>query len=463
MPEPNGAYQGCWYTSDATAVTEFEVTAVGLITRTWTVEGGKVMKSTLYDDGNPPMVDEITEIRSQGRIFSLFSKFFPFFLLFWRVQTQEGLAMKKSILILGAVLAILTGCAKTMQLNDPALYDQYLTRTYNQPHDACYNAVIRTFAGRGVELTKADPMAGRIVTERHIAMLYAGYGTIGAVSHRYYIDVTGDKNRCTIKVTKYKAWKGDNEVPYVDVDQLYNYYWAPLFGGFESNFEEDEDDAVRSSKSLDAVMNQHYEELDEIYKQYMKDNKRRFEGRVALKFTIAASGKIIDISIESTTTGEFEFDQQIKLAVSTWDFGEIPGSNNKTIIVPFGFKDDEKQASASNGSGGIGDGHAAAQEGEVKVKGPRSAADIMKVVEHRTPSLRNIYNKYREKNPAFEGRVVLKFTIGPDGKVVSMSIKSSTTNNAKFDEEIKKKVSEWNFGKADTGNTTVTIPFVFSE
>lgn len=371
--------------------------------------------------------------------------------------------MKKSILILGAVLAILSGCAKTMQLNDPALYDQYLTRTYNQPHDACYNAVIRTFAGRGVELTKADPMAGRIVTERHIAMLYAGYGTIGTISHRYYIDVKGDTKTCTIKVTKYKAWKGDNEVPYVDVDQLYNYYWAPLFGGFESNFEEDEDDAIRSSKSLDAVMNQHYGELDDIYKQYMEDNKKRFEGKVALKFTIAASGKIIDISIESTTTNELEFDQQIKQAVSTWDFGEIPGSNNKTIIVPFSFKDDEKQASASNGSGGIADGHATAQENEVKAKGPRSAADVMKVVEHRTPSLRNIYNKYREKNPGFEGRVVLKFTIGPDGKVVSMSIKSSTSNNAKFDEEIKKKVSEWNFGAAGAGNTTVTIPFVFSE
>ena len=371
--------------------------------------------------------------------------------------------MKKAFLGFIAIFALLTGCAKTMQLNDPALYDQYLTRTYNQPHDVCYNAVIRTFVGRGVDLTKADPMEGRIVTERHIAMLYAGYGTIGAISHRYYIDVKGDKKTCTIKVTKYKAWKGDNEVPYVDVDQLYNYYWAPLFGGFESNFEEDEDDAIRSSKSLDAVMNQHYGELDDIYKQYMEDNKKRFEGKVALKFTIAASGKIIDISIESTTTNELEFDQQIKQAVSTWDFGEIPGSNNKTIIVPFSFKDDEKQASASNGSGGIADGHATAPAGDVKVKGPRSAADIMKVVEHRTPSLRNIYNKYREKNPGFEGRVVLKFTIGPDGKVVSMSIKSSTSNNAKFDEEIKKKVSEWNFGKADTGNTTVTIPFVFSE
>ena len=59
LPEPNGeSHQGCWYTSDANSVTEFEVTAVGLITRTWTVEDGKVMVSTDYDDGNPPTIEE---------------------------------------------------------------------------------------------------------------------------------------------------------------------------------------------------------------------------------------------------------------------------------------------------------------------------------------------------------------------------------------------------------------------
>lgn len=58
IPEPNGKYQGCWYTSDATSVTEYEVTAVGKITRIWTIEGGKVMKSTDYNDGTEPMVEE---------------------------------------------------------------------------------------------------------------------------------------------------------------------------------------------------------------------------------------------------------------------------------------------------------------------------------------------------------------------------------------------------------------------
>ena len=55
--------------------------------------------------------------------------------------------MKKIHVIAGFVsmIALLVGCAKTMQLNDPALYDQYLTRSYNQPRDVCYNAVVVTF------------------------------------------------------------------------------------------------------------------------------------------------------------------------------------------------------------------------------------------------------------------------------------------------------------------------------
>ena len=65
LPEPNQtSYQGCWYTSDAMSVTEFEVTAVGVITRTWTVEGEKVIKTTQYDDGNPPLVDEESSMTS---------------------------------------------------------------------------------------------------------------------------------------------------------------------------------------------------------------------------------------------------------------------------------------------------------------------------------------------------------------------------------------------------------------
>lgn len=140
---------------------------------------------------------------------------------------------------------------------------------------------------------------------------------------------------------------------------------------------------------------------------------------------------------------------------------------------------------AEGGSGGIGDGLAGLlggggggiatkSKGSIKTPserdidmgaggGSRSAADIMKVVRQRTPGLRHIYNKFLKKKPGFQGKVTLKFTIAPGGEVISISIASSTTGFGEFDGEIKTAVSRWKFSKVKSGNTTVTIPFTFSE
>lgn len=95
--------------------------------------------------------------------------------------------------------------------------------------------------------------------------------------------------------------------------------------------------------------------------------------------------------------------------------------------------------------------------------GSRSAADIMKVVRTRTPGLRHVYNKHLKKKPGLEGKVTLKFTIAPGGEIISISIVSSTTGLGDFDNDIKNAVSRWTFSKIKSGNTTVTIPFTFSE
>ena len=140
---------------------------------------------------------------------------------------------------------------------------------------------------------------------------------------------------------------------------------------------------------------------------------------------------------------------------------------------------------AEGGSGGIGDGLAGLlggggggiatkAKGSIKTPserdidmgaggGSRSAADIMKVVRQRTPGLRHIYNKFLKKKPGFQGKVTLKFTIAPGGEIISISIASSTTGFGEFDSEIKNAVSRWTFSKVKSGNTTVTIPFTFSE
>ena len=247
--------------------------------------------------------------------------------------------MKKLSFIAGAValFALLSGCAKNMQLNDPALYDQYLTRSYNQPRDVCYNAVLVTFRDRGVDLTKADPEEGKIVTEKHLLAIYAGYGVVGSISHRYYIDVKGDENKCTIKVTKYKAWKGGNEVPYVDVDEIYTRYWAPLFGGFESNFDSEDEISVRTSGDIDQVVKQRTPDLQKIYDQYRKKNKK-LQGKVMLKFTITPDGDISEISVVDSNTGDSGFDEIIKMAVSTWTFGKVT-KGHTTVTIPFTFSE----------------------------------------------------------------------------------------------------------------------------
>jgi TonB family protein len=140
---------------------------------------------------------------------------------------------------------------------------------------------------------------------------------------------------------------------------------------------------------------------------------------------------------------------------------------------------------AEGGSGGIGDGLgsllggggggiATRAKGTIKTPsardidmgaggGSRSAADIMKVVRQRTPGLRHIYNKYLKKQPGFAGKVTLRFTIAPGGDVITISIVSSSTGYSEFDNAVKNAVKRWTFSKVKSGNTTVTIPFTFSE
>ena len=149
------------------------------------------------------------------------------------------------------------------------------------------------------------------------------------------------------------------------------------------------------------------------------------------------------------------------------------------------ISDGFNQGMFAGGSGGIGDdisnlvsGSAGAIStkamGNIKApketdiewgSGPasRSATDIMKVVRQRTPGLRHVYNKYLKKMPGFQGKVTLKFTIAPGGEIISIALASSTTGYGEFDNEIKNTVGRWKFSKVKSGNTTVTIPFTFTE
>ncbi|MDR1830987.1 MAG: TonB family protein [Candidatus Fibromonas sp.] len=140
---------------------------------------------------------------------------------------------------------------------------------------------------------------------------------------------------------------------------------------------------------------------------------------------------------------------------------------------------------AEGGSGGIGDmmgglmggsagGIGSKAKGSLKAPsardidmgsgdGARSKAEIMAVVNARMPGLRNIYNKYLKLKPGFSGKVTLKFTIAPGGDIIDISIVSSTTSYAGFDNAVKNMVGTWKWKAIKSGNTTPTIPFDFRE
>jgi TonB family protein len=93
----------------------------------------------------------------------------------------------------------------------------------------------------------------------------------------------------------------------------------------------------------------------------------------------------------------------------------------------------------------------------------RSKQEIMQVVNARMPGLRNIYNSYLKLKPDFSGKVVLEFTIAPSGDIISISIVSSTTGYAEFDNAVKNMVGTYKWKAIKSGNTTPTIPFSFKK
>ena len=96
--------------------------------------------------------------------------------------------------------------------------------------------------------------------------------------------------------------------------------------------------------------------------------------------------------------------------------------------------------------------------------GGRTKNAMMHIVNVRTPGLRYIYNKYLKANPGLAGKVVLRLTIAPSGKIVRSRVVRSTTGDSAFDEDVARKVeSSFVFDEGGTGNATLTVPFVFYE
>jgi len=105
-----------------------------------------------------------------------------------------------------------------------------------------------------------------------------------------------------------------------------------------SDIDMGQESGQRSTESILRVIRQHTPGLRHTYNKYLKTNPG-FKGKITLKFAIAPSGSIVELTIVGTTTGVNDFDQEIRDKVRTWKFEPVKGKSNDVVTVPFTFSE----------------------------------------------------------------------------------------------------------------------------
>lgn len=107
----------------------------------------------------------------------------------------------------------------------------------------------------------------------------------------------------------------------------------------------------------------------------------------------------------------------------------------------------------------IGTGYATEDRPLSEGPGPsRTDEEIQIVFDRYKSALYRIYNRELRKDPTLQGKMVLRLTIEPDGKVSACSVDSSDMDSPSMDEKMVARVKKFNFGVKE-GVPTITILF----
>ena len=92
----------------------------------------------------------------------------------------------------------------------------------------------------------------------------------------------------------------------------------------------------------------------------------------------------------------------------------------------------------------------------------RTDEEIQIVFDRYKAALYRIYNRELRKNPTLQGKMVLRITILPNGKVSKAKVESSDLDSAVLSKKIIDRVKRFNFGaKKDVSTITILYPIDF--
>ncbi len=132
-------------------------------------------------------------------------------------------------------------------------------------------------------------------------------------------------------------------------------------------------------------------------------------------------------------------------------------------------------ASADIGSLGVGPGQkvalgskkirrvrASINLGGGKISGALAGEVIRRTVRRNINGVKYCYEKELKRNPKLQGKIVVLFTIGRDGRVKKARIQSTTMHNEAVESCILRMIRRWRFPRPEKGSVTVSYPFIFT-
>ena len=94
-------------------------------------------------------------------------------------------------------------------------------------------------------------------------------------------------------------------------------------------------------------------------------------------------------------------------------------------------------------------------------KASRSIEEIQLVFDRNKAAIYSIYNRALRKDPTLEGKVVLKLTISPDGRVVACELVSSELSAPGIERKLVARIRLFDFGAKEVETMVVTYPIDF--
>lgn len=111
---------------------------------------------------------------------------------------------------------------------------------------------------------------------------------------------------------------------------------------------------------------------------------------------------------------------------------------------------------------GFGPAGGAAQRTGDSAKGSRSREEIERVFDANKGRIFTLYNRALRENPALQGKVVLRLTISPDGRVSFCEVVSSELNDPELEKALVQRVLQFQFeARDDVESITTTKPIDF--